>query len=370
MNTFRKVYILFFLSNKIFKKPKSKDILIINKDLSNLPIFYYKNISDYLDTRFHIKPNGDLNLYVLLRCILKFKFSFFSYVCEYVKCVNPKILVTLIDNDILFYRLKKYFPSIKTVMIQNASRTLQKEDILSNIKKLKTLSLKVDYYFCFNKKIGSIFSSFLNCKVVPIGSFRSNFNQKKKPKKKYDFLYVSVFRYHEKVRKEDLIFFKNLEKYLILEKKKLYILGSTSRIFEEKEYYKKIFRKIKFNLIERSVKRKTYKILDMSKIIINIDSTVGYEALSRSNKVGFFCIRGNKYPFHSLKFGWPNSLKNKGLFWTDKNNYMELERVLKYLSKNNDQQFIKKNRKIINIVMKKNEGNKKFSQLINKLIRK
>ena len=303
MDKFKKLLILIFLSNKKLKKPLSKDILIINKDLSNFPIFYFRNITEIVDTRFHMRPNQDLNLYVMIKCILKLKFSLFSYVCEYIKCVNPKILLTLIDNDVLFYKLKKLFPNTKTIMIQNALRTLQDTDVLSNLKKLKTLSLKVDYYFCFNKKIGSIFNSFLDCKVIPIGSFRSNFNKRKKIKKVYDILYISVFRYNEEIRKEDLVFFRNLEKYLILKKKKLHILGSTSKVSEEIKYYKKMFKKIQFVLIERNNKRKTYDVLDKSKIIINIDSTAGYEALSRSNKVGFFCIRGNRYPFNSLRFG-------------------------------------------------------------------
>ena len=210
MRIFKKLLILIFLSNKKLKKPLSKDILIVNKDLSNFPIFYFRNITECVDTRFHMFPNRDLNLYVLTRCILKFKFSLFSYVCEYIKCVNPKILLTLIDNDSLFYKLKKLFPDTKTVIIQNALRTLRNDDVLSDLKKLKTLSLKADYYFCFNRKIGSIFNSFLDCKVVPIGSFRSNFNQRKKIIKKYDFLYISVFRHDEKIRKEDFVFFKNL----------------------------------------------------------------------------------------------------------------------------------------------------------------
>lgn len=368
MDTFKKLLILIFLSKKIFKKPLSKDILIVNKDLSDFPISYFKNTTECLDTRFHMRPNQDLNLYVLIKCIIKFKFSFFSYICEYIRCVNPKILLTLIDNDLLFYKLKKIFPDIQTIMIQNATRTLQDTDILSNIKKLKTLSLKVDYYFCFNEKIGSIFRSFLDCKVVPIGSFRSNFSRIKKSKKIYDFLFISSFRAHETIRKEEWIFFRNLEKYLISKKKKLYILGSTIKISDEVAYYKKMLRKIKFVIIERNNKRKTYDILDKSKIIINTESTAGYEALSRSNKVAFFNIRGNRIPFNSINFGWPYSFKKKGIFWTNKNNYKELKRVMDYLNNVSYQKFFTKSKTIREIVMKSDPGNKIVRSYIPKLI--
>lgn len=371
MNFLKKLFIIIFFSIKSLKKPEKKKILIINKDLSDFLKKYLKENYDIIDTRFHLFPSRQLNLYILLKCFLKIKFSFLDYVCEYIRHVQPKILITLIDNDLLFYKLKIIFPKIKTIMIQNALRTLQKEDILSQSKILKKKNLAVDYYFCFNKAIGEKFRLFLNCIVVPIGSFRSNFHIKKTKKKKYDYLYISVYRFHVKNAPEDIIFFKNLEKYLLKKNKTLTILGSQSfHQSDEYKFYKNIFKNVNLNFIARSQKRNTYKILDQSNISINIDSTAGYESLSRSNKVGFFCIRGNKHPFHSLKFGWPNLIKNKGFFWTDKNNYMELERVLNYLTKTNDEQFMKKNRKTINIVMKKNEGNKKFSRYINKLIRK
>ena len=64
MSTLKKLLILIFLSNKTLKKPLSKDILIVDKDLSNLPMFYFKNITECLDTRFHIFPNRNLNLYI------------------------------------------------------------------------------------------------------------------------------------------------------------------------------------------------------------------------------------------------------------------------------------------------------------------
>jgi surface carbohydrate biosynthesis protein len=371
MDFLKKFFITIFLSKKTFKKPKKKKILIINKDLSELIIRYIKQNFDILDTRFHYLPHRQLNLYVLIKSFLKLRFSFFDYVCEYIRLVQPKILITLIDNDPMFYKLKSLFPNIKTIMIQNGFRSLVKEDVLSHSKNLKKNNYLVDYYFCFNKKIGNKFKNFLKCNVVSIGSFRSNLHVKKIKKKKYEFMYISVYRFHTKDAPEDIIFLKNLEKYLLKNDKSLTILGSqTFNKVNEHNFYKNIFKNINFNFIERSAKRETYKILDQSNISINIDSTAGYESLSRNNKVGFFCIRGNQYPYNSLKFGWPNYFPNKGLFWTDKNNYVEIERVLNYLTKTNDKQFLNRNNKIINIVMEKDKNNKKFTRYINKLIRK
>ena len=180
MKFLRKLILVIFLSKKNFNKPKKKKILIIDKDLSEYIKFYFNKESSILDTRFDYLPKREINMYILLKSFIKFKFSKFQYLCEYIRSVNPKVLVTLIDNNPTFYKFKKYFPNIKTIMIQNALRTRHKLDILGNLKLLDSKYFHVDYYFCFNEKIGLIFKRLLKCIPIPIGSFRSNFYYYKK----------------------------------------------------------------------------------------------------------------------------------------------------------------------------------------------
>ena len=87
----------------------------------------------------------------------------------------------------------------------------------------------------------------------------------------------------------------------------------------------------KWRYIETTPKRKTYKIIDQAFIILGIDSTLIYEALSRGLRVGFFGIRGNKYPVNSRKFGWPDSFRNQGPFWTDLASEKEFKRIINNL---------------------------------------
>ena len=46
-----------------------------------------------------------------------------NYYIEYIKICNPKILITFIDNNLIFYKLKKYFPNIYFISVQNGIRT-------------------------------------------------------------------------------------------------------------------------------------------------------------------------------------------------------------------------------------------------------
>ena len=41
-----------------------------------------------------------------------------NYILNFIKFVNPKIIISFIDNNI-FLSIKNYFPNLKTVVIQN-----------------------------------------------------------------------------------------------------------------------------------------------------------------------------------------------------------------------------------------------------------
>ena len=82
-------------------------------------------------------------------------------------------------------------------------------------------------------------------------------------------------------------------------------------------------------LYHKIEKRDTYKIIDETKVLISIDSSLGYESIARGNKICVFSVRPDKYPTNSSKFGWPFKLKDKGFFWTNSLEYSEFERVLK-----------------------------------------
>ena len=67
-----------------------------------------------------------------------------NYILSFIQFVNPKIIISFIDNNI-FYQLKNYFPDIKTVVIQNGF----KWPFFDKIKSKK--KLKVDYAYCWGK---------------------------------------------------------------------------------------------------------------------------------------------------------------------------------------------------------------------------
>ncbi len=362
-------YINFFLlSKKILTKPEEKKVLIFDEDDSEIISKYFnKNDIETLPIRMAYKPGQKVNLYILFKIILNFKFTMKSYFEEYINVVKPKIVISLSDNWPIFYRLKKDSQKTKKIVIQRAFRTCLPTDMLSNLNSLKKekTNLNCDFLLMFNKEIGKIYNTFVSGKIIPIGSFRSN-SVSKKPqlkKKKIDMLFISTFRPHLKVKKEDFIFFENLKKYCKKKKLKIHILGSTNTDIE-KNFYKDILKDSVKEFLYKTEKRSTYKIVDLAKIILSIDSTLGYEAAARGKNVCFFCIRSKIFPLSTYRFGWPVKKNYKGNFWTDSNTFEELSRIINFYQNKNSKKIMKI--KIKNIISF-DEKNKKFKSLIEKL---
>ena len=115
------------------------------------------------------------------------------------------------------------------------------------------------------------------------------------------------------MKKEDFIFFKNLKRYCRKKKLKIHILGSTNTDIE-KNFYRDILKDTIREFLYKTEKRPTYKIVDLAKFILSIDSTLGYEAAARGKNVCFFCIRSKIFPLSTYRFGWPVKKKIQGKF--------------------------------------------------------
>ena len=319
-----------------FLLPPKKDILIFDTHGAEL----IKGILP--KNSYHILPARyeSLNFLFLINCLFNFQISLRSYTQKYVDYINPKILITYIDNNPLFYELR--LKHGKKIFIQNGRRTAM--DIFFSKNKINNKH-HVDYMLVHNDSVGKKYQKLIKGKSIKFGSLQSNSCKIIKSKKKYDLMYVSTFRlnyikpnkyvygvkFSDYIKKE-IFLLKWLKDFSDKNKRHISILGSERlSAGDEKNFYKNIFGNSGWRYIERTPKRKTYKIIDQAFIILGIDSTLIYEALSRGLRVGFFGIRGNKYPVNSRKFGWPDSFGNQGPFWTDLASEKEFKRIINNL---------------------------------------
>ena len=142
---------------------------------------------------------------------LMLRYNFYvAYLFQVIKEVNPKILITFIDNNIYFYILKNYFKKIKFISIQNGKRS-EFPDFFGDakIKNNKSKFLKSDFFFVFSESIGKKFNKYIKSKYCAIGSYKSNFYKIKSHNKiKKSVLWISQYRDENIFQK---IIFNNLE---------------------------------------------------------------------------------------------------------------------------------------------------------------
>ena len=361
-----------------FFPPKKTDILFYDLNLAVrlADILKIKRYS-ILHTRREI-----LNIFILFKSFLKFQFSFFNYLQEYVNYCSPKILITFTDNDHRFYKL--VCRNGYKIFIQNGKRT--KMDIFYYLK--KNSNNYVDYMFTHNASIAQKYNNFIKGKTLPIGSIFSNQNFIKKTYEK-NFLYISSYRdgYNSESSKvfgdisfkdyikNEITLLKLILKFCKSNQIKLEILGkyykSTYSSKKEIEFYKEVLGE-NINFYPNHSTRNVFSILDRKKIIIGIESTLAYEALGRNKKVAFFSARGSKNSIlKSRSFAWPYKLKSKGFFWTNKINYSEVERIFFNLLKVKKSKWDDiNNYKFRDNIMCFDYKNKKINFIFNQLISK
>ena len=318
---------MFFYKIKVLLKakytffpPKKKDIIIFDalslKIVSK--IFMTKNL-EIIHTR-----KETINLFILFKTFLSFQFSFFDYIINYIKYSEAKVVVTSMDNDMSFYKIKSRLP-VLTIFFQNGIRNVQ-EDVFSILEKkinLKKLRKKnhVDLMCTFNKVTGEIYKKFIKGEYCVSGSLLSN-DKKISNLKKNNLVYISLYRPPErrKIYSTEEKLLQIIKKYCTEKKLKLVILckffKNTRKGKLENAYYKNFFNK-NTKIILNYPKRNTFKILDQSKLIVNTGSTLGFEALARKKRVAL-ChpyplkdrLRGKK------RFGYLSKKSVNGFFWS------------------------------------------------------
>ncbi len=366
-------------SRIIFSKPKKTKTVVWGVPKYAKEILKQKKFN--LEKIEFIEIWGEsYNFYILLRCFSKLKFSLLDYSNEYIAYVNPKIILSFLDNYRTFYKIKKNL-SQKKIIIQNSWRC---NEFKFFEKKIGNISNKVDYIFVQNINIKKKYQEISGSKVITAGSFLSNSIKIKTTQKKIDVLYISTFR---NIEKKDLVINKNIflkdyidsEAKLLrnihnickLNNKILHILPSqkTGNQQIENEFYQKILGDEKtYKIIKRKNfnYRFPYKIVDTAKIVVGIDSTLLYEAFGRGIKTIFCDIRPkNNFLERTRHFAWPKKYPKQGFFWLNKNDPEIINKVFLNIWKIKNEKWKSIFKKYNQSLMIYDKNNSQFTQIIN-----
>tara|TARA_B100001540_G_C15800025_1_gene639510 strand:+ start:598 stop:1719 length:1122 start_codon:yes stop_codon:yes gene_type:complete len=364
----------FFKQNYNYKKIFKSKYIIIGEANS-------ENILKYIPSKSSQVINFQtINIYLIIKLlILGKKITKLNYYRLSIELANPKIVVTMQDNDTDFYRLKKFFSNIKFISIQNGYRTEPKKTFL--VKKGE--KLKCDIIFCFGKQNINYYKSFINANVIPLGSVKNNMLSKNIYGKYKSVSYISEYRVNNENTKINFFNLGNIfwGDYIFYEKKLLRILGNyckKNNIIpniigrftdknknKEKLYFKKLL-KSNFNYIEKKNQFSSYNALKRSNLIVSMSSSLGYEFLSRPNKIIFFSrpIRNLSFASKYYLFGWPSILQKRGFFFSNLINEKELSRLIKNLMNCPQKKWIKIKKPIENQIIAFNFNNRKLKKAL------
>ena len=276
-----------------------------------------------------------------------------------IKEINPKIVITNIDNSVEFSFLAKYFyKKIKFIAVQGANRN----DIYDNEGNLN------QYLFIPNFLCYSIFDKALfKKKKIKVGKFiisgslknsfyKNKYNQTNK--KKFDICYISK-NFLKNTFKHDSV--KNLEylaKYALKHKKKVIIQSKVKKNLNELNVYKRIFKGSKIVVEWRSnSKHSSYKSIDKSSIVLGAPTTLLREAYYFNKKV-LCCDSARAANIKGYPFKGENYLKDF--------NYIDFEKRLNNLFKSSFKEYLSKLGKPKNFFM----GDINTVALIKNLIKK
>jgi surface carbohydrate biosynthesis protein len=331
-------------AKKVWALPKASDVLIF--DDTNRPTLM-EFLQPWSPEVLHVR--GEYwNVPVGLLSLLRRGNRKDAYYDAFVGRVSPKLIVTLIDNSLDFFRLSRRHPSIKTVMIQNGWRSYF-ADVFSTLDGLsqgQRRDLKVDHMLVFGPVVGARYGRFIDGSVTSIGSLKNNkiavtpssqtgviafISQWGSSGIQMGDRYVAPSKYFSQVDGPILRF---ISRYAAGTDKRLLIvprhLKGEPRRSAEEAYYAEILGS-DADFLEYKGEYQCYRSVDEAEIVVTVDSTVGYEAIARGKKTAMFSVRSEILGLDGLSYGWPGDFPDTGLFWTNRSDDDEFERILEYL---------------------------------------
>ncbi len=379
IRAFRLLTTVLKLRWRILPPKKANALLYFVTGSEVIKPYFAKNELQILDLREH-----EVNISVALLCIFDRDLSAQNYAVRYIKIVEPKLIVTFIDNFPAFFQLKKQFPKIQTMLIQNGIRSERGDLFGKLLEELQLEGNHVDHMFVFGSAVGLIYNKYISGNIIPIGSFKNNL-VKRDGTKSRSIAYISTYRpgisgefivpdsapdnpvtYEQiTVRRETTIIF--VAEYCRANNLELIIVGKDEDFVAENLYYQKLLKDYSWTLKPRQSAMNSYGVIDNSEIVVFTSSTLGYEALARGIKTAALLIDAKLLDADALKFGWPVKVNDDGKFWTHQFDEKRFGEILDYLLTVSDADWDKIRSETIREIICYDENNSKFVETLTSL---
>ena len=374
----------------VWSRPRRQPVLLIDPSGSEI-------LSQFIAIEnIEILDFEETNIWVFARTILKRKLSTTAYAVAYVETTRPKVVMTFIDNDVNFYKLKNMCPKTKFVAIQNGIRANYSGSPSLGFFDQLTIAhsetaLSSDYYCALGDASSQQLTPFIQTKVVTVGSLKNNLfiSSKNEHNLVGDVVLISQyppFPINEVGRR---IYFGNrfipladfyriestvaklVAQYCASNRLSFTVCGKRDNTnADEYKFFEESIGSLPWSFKSRSSTYSTYEIADSAKVIVSVDSTVGQEFFARGKRVAFMSGRTQAADpvglaeVHDTNFGYPLDLSPTGKFWTNQATPTELTRILDYLRAVTDEEWAAEIAPYNESLMAYQPGNPVFKQLL------
>ena len=262
-----------------------------------------------------------------------------SFVFSIVKVLEPKILITFIDNSDIMGKIHKQFPNKTTISVQNGFR--------SGLNYLNgTYSKKpVSIYFGFGEHEGVILkkNNIENKEYISSGSLLFSLFKKsntRKNIKKYDICFISQFNtskdlYINGLMKSSteiyLSLLKICQRYDFSISVAMRYNAKSKQYIDECNFYNEIDTNSLAKLIPNNdINFQGYKTASESRVLISVNSTLAFEMFGSGSKV-LFGASSNKFELAYLWDSYESFNKLPKFNLLDNNNEDSIYKKLIFL---------------------------------------
>ena len=377
---------MFCPNELVFTFPTKTDILIFDAGPS---IEYLEHeISRFNSTNVFLRGES-INFWCLMFAMMHPSFWLKSPTSQYfesfLKIQKPALVVTAVDNSVIFYLLKNRYPKIKFIAIQNGVRDLG-DEFFQKISDEKKYSC--DYIFCFGRGIAFQYKKNIDCNIIANGSFRNNQVKKSDVRNNNHIAFVSEWEPNEGNEdcylsyangktvtwndffEPDKILLRFLVSYCKNNRKKLVIVGRQRDSLISKlelKYYLDLDLDLDWTFQAPQHFSSSYHAVDIVGCVVGIGSTLLLEAFARGKRVAIFNSRKFLELNHRpIDYEKPDVVEGK--FWTDRVTESEFDRLIKFSIEGTNEEWEKARFEYVDKIMNYDPDNLAFFDLVESLI--
>ena len=388
ISKFRRVFRVFRNTHLSFRLPTHVPIIQIHKDGIDI-------LARYVDrSSVSIVDPLELNFWILLKCLVGGKFEMKEYFARAIRTHRPHVVITFIDNDPTFYLLKSLVASPVYIAVQNGLRHnyayAYRSGFVDHLVNAGGKDRLVADLICtFGKGSSLFFEKLIHAKTLVTGNLKNNLMDLAEPTRSdFDIVFMSQHAPFDITSREEMIHLNessvSIHKFYetegtvarflaqYCEDHSLLFAVSGKRGIEdvfEQEFFSQAIGELPYTFLPRIDSQSSYANAFNSRLVVVIDSTIGYELLSRGRKVAFFSARRIGEPRvvsedRDTCFGYPNIYPDYGVFWTNNPNPDEYTTILNSLLGMTDTEWAAQIQPYTDELMAFRPGNTEFIQML------